>query len=139
MKLDVKFYFTCFACSLLKWFNFQFNRSLSTLLLLFAYIISCNICSFFFNFNSVNEKVKMNIAQQNQPVKQFSRFSHQNLYKSPNRNAVNKEQELNGESPSWRNAYKKRCFDEFKRSRLKLVNKFRSLQVNLFFIKIISP
>lgn len=33
------------------------------------------------------------------------------------------------ESPSWRNVYKKRCFDEFKKSRQKLVNRFRSLDV----------
>ena len=61
-------------------------------------------------------------------LKNLSRYSHQNLYKSPNRIS---EINSNEESPSWRSAYKKRCFDEFKKSRLKLVNKFRNLQVKL--------
>ena len=36
---------------------------------------------------------------------------------------------LMNDSPTWRNAFKKRCFDEFKKSRQKLMNKFRDLQV----------
>lgn len=58
---------------------------------------------------------------------------HKEMYKSPYRNnphnsPMNKE---NGatDSPTWRNAYKKRCFDEFKKSRQKLINRFRNCQV----------
>lgn len=59
---------------------------------------------------------------------------HQELFKtkgpdsapsSPSRHAA----DFNVNSPSWRNVYKKRCFDEFKKSRQKLMNKFRDLKV----------
>ncbi|RMZ95081.1 calpain-3 isoform X2 [Brachionus plicatilis] len=60
--------------------------------------------------------------------------SHKEMYKSPCRqkaqnSPMNKEIGLT-ESPTWRNAYKKRCFDEFKKSRQKLINRFRSCQIN---------
>jgi hypothetical protein len=65
--------------------------------------------------------------------KKFAKSNHQELYKSPmNRNSLEANQSENGnqnDSPSWRNVYKKRCFDEFKKSRQKLVNKFRTLDV----------
>ena len=41
-------------------------------------------------------------------------------------NAINNDKI---ESPSWREAYKKKCFDEFKKSRQKLMNKFRNFKV----------
>jgi hypothetical protein len=60
-------------------------------------------------------------------------LNHKNLYKSPvpvaNRAPMNDVQMENQGSPSWRDAYKKRCFDEFKKSRQKLMNKFRNFQV----------
>lgn len=59
--------------------------------------------------------------------------SYQNMYKSPgNRKglALNEYDNNNNESPTWRSVYKKRCFDEFKRSRQKLVNRFRTLDVS---------
>ena len=67
-------------------------------------------------------------------------MSHQDLYKSPRNilnalkattkssdNATNQSPDLND---AWRNAYKKRCFDELRKSRQKLVNKFRNFKVN---------
>jgi hypothetical protein len=64
---------------------------------------------------------------------------HQGMYKSPslNRKAISNigNVEIDKDSPSWRNVYKKRCFDEFKKSRQKLVNRFRTLDVNYKFLK----
>lgn len=59
---------------------------------------------------------------------------HKEMYKSPFRHGVQnspitKENDGMTESPSWRNAYKKRCFDQFKKSRQKLINRFRTCQV----------
>ena len=69
-------------------------------------------------------------------AKAASRLSHhKEMYKSPCRNVDDNSQ--SGEpsdsnaSPSWRLAYKKRCFDEFKKSRQKLLSKFRNLQVDV--------
>jgi hypothetical protein len=67
--------------------------------------------------------------------KQASRLmNHKEMYKSPCRGspsneAINSADQQNGASPSWRDAYKKRCYDEFKNSRQKLLSKFRNLQV----------
>ena len=69
--------------------------------------------------------------------KAASRLStHKEMYKSPgmSRNGLDGSENSNQSvpdsmSPSWRNAYKKRCFDEFKKSRQKLLSKFRNLQV----------
>lgn len=61
-----------------------------------------------------------------------SAAKYQDLYKSPSgrRGAAEYTSDSNNnESPSWRNVYKKRCFDEFKKSRQKLVNRFRALEV----------
>lgn len=54
------------------------------------------------------------------------------LYKSPanHRCATPEIDSNNNPSPAWRSLYKKRCFDEFKKSRAKLVNRFRDLNVN---------
>ncbi|CAF0703806.1 unnamed protein product [Brachionus calyciflorus] len=59
---------------------------------------------------------------------------HKEMYKSPYRhNSHSSPMNANckdmTESPTWRNAYKKRCFDEFKKSRQKLVNRFRNCQI----------
>lgn len=53
------------------------------------------------------------------------------LYKSPvsHRYATPEIDSNNNPSPAWRSLYKKRCFDEFKKSRAKLVNRFRDLNV----------
>jgi hypothetical protein len=56
---------------------------------------------------------------------------HKSLYKSPGgTNSITNG--VNNASPSWRDAYKKRCFDEFKKSRQKLLTRFRNFQVTLF-------
>ncbi len=62
---------------------------------------------------------------------------YQDMYKSPSscRKSVDSAviaDSNNNDSPNWRNVYKKRCFDEFKKSRQKLVNRFRSLDVSKF-------
>lgn len=53
---------------------------------------------------------------------------HKHLYKSPGGFAHGINQN-NVESPTWRDAYKKKCFEEFKKSRQKLITKFRKCQV----------
>jgi hypothetical protein len=70
------------------------------------------------------------------------KVSYRDLYKSPTsssggtRNMIYQSDDCNG-SPvdggclNWRSAYKKRCFDEFKKSRQKLLCKFRNLEVIL--------
>lgn len=67
-----------------------------------------------------------------------SRIAHKDLYKSPNSSSRNILQKFSNDGASssaddgplnWRNAYKKRCFDEFKKSRQRLITKFRNLQV----------
>ena len=60
--------------------------------------------------------------------------NYQELYKSPasHRCATPEIDSNNNPSPAWRSIYKKRCFDEFKKSRQKLVNRFRDLKVNFF-------
>ena len=70
------------------------------------------------------------------------KVSYRDLYKSPTsssggtRNMIYQSDDCNG-SPgdggclNWRSAYKKRCFDEFKKSRQKLLSKFRNLEVIL--------
>lgn len=76
------------------------------------------------------------------------RLNHKEMYKSPLRVAQMKSNLepcaifsddsqsgadcSNVQSPSWRDAYKKRCFDEFKKSRQKLVNRFRNFKVSFF-------
>jgi hypothetical protein len=78
------------------------------------------------------------------------RLNHKEMYKSPLRiaqiktnlepNALFSDDSQSAsdfpsvQSPSWRDAYKKRCFDEFKKSRQKLVNRFRNFKVNFCFI-----
>lgn len=73
----------------------------------------------------------------------MSKFSHQELYKSPQSLAAGlrvsspssrkvptiNPAEVDSPNNLWRNAYKKRCFDEFKKSRQKLVSRFRNCQV----------
>lgn len=56
---------------------------------------------------------------------------HANYYKSPiNIAQIRKDEAANsGEALSWRSAYKKRCLEETKKSRQKLLCKFRNLQV----------
>lgn len=49
---------------------------------------------------------------------------HKQLYKSPGGSDSNKIA-----SPNWRDVYKKRCFDEFKKSRQKLLSRFRNFEV----------
>ena len=73
------------------------------------------------------------------------KVSYRDLYKSPKsssggtRNMIYQSDDCNG-SPvdggclNWRSAYKKRCFDEFKKSRQKLLSKFRNLEVILIEI-----
>jgi hypothetical protein len=57
--------------------------------------------------------------------------SHRDLYKSPSSSFKDTSNDSNNSgAPSWRSAYKKRCFDEFKKSRRTLINKFRNCQVN---------
>lgn len=66
--------------------------------------------------------------------------NRQDMYKSPssaagchhkkNAQTTYDSDSNNNESPAWRKVYKKRCFDEFKKSRQKLVNRFRCLDVN---------
>ena len=53
--------------------------------------------------------------------------AHKQLYKSPN----SSNNSGNNASPnaSWRDAYKKRCFDEFKKSRQKLLTRFRNFEI----------
>lgn len=74
----------------------------------------------------------------------MSKFSHQELYKSPQSLAAGfrvgspssrkvpttNPAEVDSPNNLWRNAYKKRCFDEFKKSRQKLVNRFRNCQLD---------
>ena len=56
-------------------------------------------------------------------AKSSVRSHHMEMYKSPNRSAVAgtcAEAAIDGKldsnaSPTWRDAYKKRCFDEFKK------------------------
>ena len=60
--------------------------------------------------------------------------SYRDLYKSPNSRNIMQQNADCSNSPldgclNWRNAYKKRCFDEFKKSRQKLISKFRNIQV----------
>jgi hypothetical protein len=67
------------------------------------------------------------------------KVSYKDMYKSPtsagHRNMTHQSDDGCGGSPAdgnclnWRSAYKKRCFDEFKKSRQKLLNKFRNLEV----------
>jgi hypothetical protein len=69
------------------------------------------------------------------------RSNHKDMYKSPLGVRVNNTDERAGssdlnaqpQSPVWREIYKKRCFDEFKKSRQKLVNKFRNFNVIAIF------
>jgi len=67
---------------------------------------------------------------------------HQELFKTKRTDsAPNSQQQIldadgNNPSPTWRNVYKKRCFDEFKKSRQKLMNKFRDLKVILLIFQI---
>lgn len=75
----------------------------------------------------------------NSPKVSRSAAKYQDLYKSPSGRrgpaiAEYTSDSNNNESPSWRNVYKKRCFDEFKKSRQKLVNRFRSLDVTVITI-----
>ena len=69
-----------------------------------------------------------------------ARPNHMEMYKSPMRGASSQATcaatalggvggDSSNASPSWRDAYKKRCFDEFKKSRQKLVNRFRNFKV----------
>jgi hypothetical protein len=72
-------------------------------------------------------------------LKRSNRLAHhQDLFKtkgpdsapnSPLKQQTVLDAEGNNSSPSWRNVYKKRCFDEFKKSRQKLMNRFRDLTV----------
>ncbi len=68
-------------------------------------------------------------------VSRVTKSHYQDMYKSPSSCKKSLDTALisdsnNNESPSWRNVYKKRCFDEFKKSRQKLVNRFRCLDVS---------
>jgi hypothetical protein len=57
---------------------------------------------------------------------------YKDLYKSPisspNRNCNSCQPDADG-NLNWRSAYKKRCFDQFKSSRQKLINKFRDIKI----------
>ena len=65
--------------------------------------------------------------------KNMVKSNYKDMYKSPStrKELFNNpgDNELDKHESPWRNAYKKRCFDEFKKSRSKLVNKFRTLNV----------
>jgi hypothetical protein len=80
------------------------------------------------------KKPKMNF--QSGVARSLPRVSHKDMYKSPARKGnFDHNQNIDSEnnSPSWRSSYKKRCFDEFKKSRQKLLSKFRNLQVFFYF------
>jgi len=63
------------------------------------------------------------------PKRNTNFINHKNLYKSPC-NAAGLTMDCGADgSPTWRNAYKRRCFDEFKKSRQKLLSKFRNFNI----------
>jgi hypothetical protein len=75
------------------------------------------------------------LSNNNKPASRL--LQHKEMYKSPCRDAQASHDNQNvpaEASPSWRVAYKKRCFDEFKKSRQKLLSKFRNLQVRFQII-----
>jgi hypothetical protein len=69
----------------------------------------------------------MNYSSPKRPLDTIA-ASHRNMYKSPCRGALASNTSDNKLSP-WRDNYKKKCFDEFKKSRQKLLTKFRNFQI----------
>jgi hypothetical protein len=69
----------------------------------------------------------MNLISSSSPARVNNLMNvHKQLYKSPGGSANSGS---NNASPSWRDAYKRRCFDEFKKSRQKLLTRFRNFDI----------
>lgn len=68
----------------------------------------------------------MNYSSPKRPLDSIA-ASHKNMYKSPHRGVVTSN---NSDGSPWRDNYKKKCFDEFKKSRQKLLTKFRNFNIN---------
>lgn len=79
------------------------------------------------------EEEKMLNASPSRIVHSYHQYRE--LYKSPHSIADVRKTSSDTdliEPMSWRKAFKQRCIEETKKSRQKLLNKFRNLQVTLF-------